>query len=38
MKDVEEISAEIKKGLEIIYVNRMEEVLKVAFVKEQEME
>ena len=37
-KDVEEISAEIKKGLEIIYVNRMEEVLKVAFVKEQEME
>ena len=37
-KDVEEISAEIKKGLEIIYVNQMEEVLKVAFVKEQEME
>lgn len=31
--DVEEISAEIKKGIEIIFVESMEQVLKVAFVK-----
>ncbi len=32
-KDILEISAEIKKGLQIIYVSRLEEVLDVAFVK-----
>lgn len=32
-KDIEEISAEIKKGLEIVYVEKLPEVLKVAFVK-----
>ena len=34
-KDIEEISAEIKKGLEIIYVENMKDVLAVAFVKEK---
>ena len=33
-KDVDEISAEIKKGLEIVFVEQMQEVLDVAFVKE----
>lgn len=32
-KDIEEISAEIKKGLEIVYVEKLPEVLEVAFVK-----
>ena len=32
-KDVEEISAEIKKGLEIIFVEQIQEVLDVALVK-----
>ena len=32
-KDVEEISAEIKKGLELVFVEKMQEVLEVAFVK-----
>lgn len=32
-KDVEEISAEITKGLEIVYVETMDEVLEQAFVK-----
>ena len=30
-KDVEEISDEIRKGLEIIYVEKLDEVLKEAF-------
>jgi len=30
-RDVEEISAEIKKGLELIYAEQMEDVLKIAF-------
>ena len=34
-KDVEEISAEIKKGLELVFVEKMQEVLNVAFVKRQ---
>lgn len=33
-KDINEISGEIKKGLEIIFVDKLEEVLKVAFVNE----
>ena len=33
-KDVDEISVEIKKGLEIVFVEQMQEVLDVAFVKE----
>lgn len=33
-KDLEEISAEIKKGLEIIAVEHLDEVLEVAFVEE----
>lgn len=32
-KDLEEISSEIKKGLEIIPVERLEQVLKIAFVE-----
>lgn len=32
-KDIDEISAEIKKGLEIIFVEQMKDVLEVAFVK-----
>jgi len=32
-KDVEEISAEIKKGLEIVFVEQIQEVLNVALVK-----
>ena len=32
-KDVEEISSEIKKGLELVFVEKMQEVLEVAFVK-----
>ena len=32
-KDVEEISAEIKKGLEIVFVEQLSEVLDVALVK-----
>ena len=32
-KDVDEISGEIKKGLEIVYVEQMQDVLEVAFVK-----
>ena len=32
MKDIEEISAEILKGLKIVYVESMEEVLKEAIV------
>ena len=34
-KDVEEISAEIKKGLELVFVEKMQEVLEVAFVRKQ---
>ena len=30
-RDVEEISAEIKKGLELVYAEQMEDVLKIAF-------
>lgn len=30
-KDIDEISAEIKKGLEIVFVEKMEDVLEVAF-------
>ena len=30
-RDVEEISAEIKKGLELVYTEQMEDVLKIAF-------
>ena len=30
-RDVEEISNEIKKGLEIVYAEQMEDVLKIAF-------
>ena len=30
-KDVEEVSAEITKGLEIVYVESMDEVLEQAF-------
>lgn len=33
-KDVEEISEEIKKGLHFVFVERMQEVLKTAFVKQ----
>lgn len=32
-KDIEEISAEIKKGLDIVFVEQMKDVLDVAFVK-----
>ena len=32
-KDIDEISAEIKKGLEIVFVEQMQDVLEVAFVK-----
>ena len=32
-KDIEEISAEIKKGMSIVFVETMAEVLDVAFVK-----
>ena len=32
-KDIEEISAEIKKGLNIVFVEQMQDVLDVAFVK-----
>lgn len=35
-KDIEEISAEIRKGLEIIFVEQMKEVLEIALVKESE--
>ena len=35
-KDVEEISGEIKKGLEIVYVETMEQVLRVAFCEKKE--
>lgn len=34
-KDVEEISEEIKSGMEICYVERMEDVLKLAFAEEE---
>lgn len=34
--DVEEITQEIKRGLEIVFVENMEQVLNVALVKEQE--
>ncbi len=34
--DVEEISQEIKQGLELVFVENMEQVLKAALVKEQE--
>lgn len=34
--DVEEIAQEIKKGLEIVFVEKMEQVLETALVKEQE--
>ena len=34
-KDVEEISSEIKKGLELVFVEKMQDVLNVAFVKRQ---
>ena len=37
-RDVEELSAEITRGLEILPVTRMEEVLETAFVKEDEKE
>ena len=30
-RDVAEISAEIKKGLQIVYAEQMEDVLKIAF-------
>ena len=30
-RDVEEISPEIKKGLQIVYAEQMEDVLKTAF-------
>ena len=33
-KDIEELSAEIKKDLEIVYADTIEDILKVAFVKE----
>ena len=33
-KDTEELSAEIKKDLEIVYADTIEDILKVAFVKE----
>ena len=33
-KDLEEISEEIKKGLEIVLVEKLDEVLEVAFLKE----
>ena len=36
MRDVEEITLEITKGLEIIPVSYMDEVLRVALVKEEE--
>ena len=32
-KDIDEISPEIKKGLEIVFVEQMKDVLDVAFVK-----
>lgn len=35
-KDVEEISEEIKSGMEICFVEKMEEVLKLAFAKEED--
>ena len=35
-RDVEEISTEIKRGLEIVYAETMEEVLKVAFCDKEE--
>ena len=35
MRDVEDITTEITKGLEIIPVIRMEDVLEIAFVKEE---
>ena len=34
-KDIDEISPEIRKGLEIVFVEQMKDVLDVAFVKEQ---
>lgn len=34
-KDVEEISTEIKKGMEIIFVEKLQQVLEVAFVKNE---
>ena len=34
-KDIDEISPEIRKGLEIVFVEQMEDVLDVAFVKKQ---
>ena len=33
--DIEEISQEIKKGLEIVFVENMEQVLETALVKEE---
>ncbi len=33
-KDIEELSAEIKKDLEIVYADTIEDILKIAFVKE----
>lgn len=33
-KDIEEITAEIKKGMEIVFVENLQQVLDVAFVKE----
>ena len=32
-KDIEEISAEIKRGIEIVFVENMEQVIEQAFVK-----
>ena len=32
-KDIDEISPEIKKGLKIVFVEQMKDVLDVAFVK-----
>ena len=32
--DIQEISKEIKQGLEIVFVEKMEQVIEVAFVKE----
>ena len=34
-KDIDEISPEIKKGLEIVFVEQMKDVLDVAFAKKQ---
>ena len=37
-KDVEEISGEIKKGLEIVYVETMEQVLTCRFLRKEGVE